>query len=360
MIDARRLLALDQMRGLVMILMTLDHESDAFNGGRIGNDSARRFVVGTSLDTAQFVTRWITHLCAPTFVFLAGAALALSVARRQAQGQRPIEIDRDIAIRGVLLIVLELAWMSWMWRLDVRPFHYRFELQVLYAIGGSMLCMIVLRRVATRWLVAGALVITASYEAVANHVPKTVPTLLLLWDGRIEGAGVVNYPLLPWLAIMMLGWAFGRHLPSPRRLALYGVLALVVFVAIRGINGYGNAGLYREDLSLVQWLHVAKYPPSIAFSALELGLMAFVLSLLLYANRAGPAFVLVLGQTALFFYLLHAHILEVTANLIGRHKTEQLGVTYLAAALTISLLVPLCYWYRRYKTAHPTSWVRFL
>lgn len=347
------------MRGLVMVLMTIDHASGAFNAGRLMTDSAARFKPGTSIDTAQFFTRWITHLCAPTFVFLAGAALALSVARRQAAGMAPSRIDRDIAIRGVLLVALELVWMSWIWRFGkVAPFHW-YLLQVLYAIGGSMLCMIALRRLSTRALLVTAIAILVGFEALARALPGGLGKGLLVWTWstpRLE----ISYPLVPWLAIMMLGWAFGRHPPSPRQLALCGLGALALFCIVRGLDGYGNALLYRDDSSLVQWLHVSKYPPSLAYTALELGLMALVLAALMQLDRPGPRWLVVLGQTALFFYVLHVHVLKLAAYALGRLRSEGLAATYLSAALAIVVLLPLCSAYRRYKSAHPETWVRFL
>src|SRR5215469_9883841 len=147
-IERSRLLPVDWLRGLVMVLMTVDHASASFNAGRLFGDSAKSWVPWTPLPAAQFFTRWVTHLCAPTFLFLAGYALFISVQRRKRRGVSEWEITRFIAARGLLIAVLDPVWMI---------FVHRFEpvLQVLYAIGISMMAMSVLRLLPAR--ICGAL-----------------------------------------------------------------------------------------------------------------------------------------------------------------------------------------------------------
>src|SRR5438034_841477 len=160
---AARLPALDWLRGIVMILMTVDHASGAFNAGRLMSDSAGMYHPGMPLPAAQFLTRWITHLCAPTFVFLAGTALALSVARRSAAGERPASIDRHIVTRGLFIAALDPLWMSlgfFAWRM--------FILQVLYAIGISLVCMAALRRLPRAALVLGGVALIVGVDALVG------------------------------------------------------------------------------------------------------------------------------------------------------------------------------------------------
>lgn len=371
---ASRLLPLDWMRGLVMVLMTVDHASGAFNAGRTIGDGAFLWKPGTPLPLDQFLTRWVTHLCAPTFVFLAGAALALSVERRRARGEPARALDRFIVTRGLIIAALDPIWMSWIW---MRP--GAVLLQVLYAIGLSLVCMAALRRLSTGWMVGIAAALVAGGEALAGLAlmagggAPTVPGALLLTGGRFPPL-LIAYPLLHWLAIMMLGWAFGRWLGAgsgrrPERwLAGAGAAALAAFAAVRGLNGYGNMRLLREDGSLAHWLHVSKYPPSLSFTALELGLMALALAALFAAaRRMGSAPrgrllepLAVFGQTALFFYVIHVHALELSSRALGMHKQAGLGATYAAAAVFLVAAYPLCVWYRRYKQAHPDGWARYL
>jgi uncharacterized membrane protein YeiB len=170
---------------------------------------------------------------------------------------------------------------------------------------------------------------------------------------------------------MLLGWWFGCRLAAnaeavtPRRAAAVALAALAVFGVVRGLNGYGNLLLAREDGSLVQWLHVSKYPPALSYATLELGIMGLVLAgFLAVSRRWGTVGWLeplrVLGQTALFFYLLHVHVLTFAARALGLAHRAGLGTTYVAALGTLVILYPLCRWYGPYKQAHPDGWPRYV
>jgi uncharacterized membrane protein len=365
-----RLVALDWMRGLVMVLMAIDHASVTFNAGRVADDSAGMYLAGSALPTAQFFTRFVTHLCAPTFVVLAGAAGALVEARRRALGSA-WAIDRDLLVRGLVLIALDAVWMTTLSGLTLL-------LQVLFALGAGMLLMIPLRRLpawgmvafGVGWFALGEWVTGWFWHPPAAPDPRWIATVLaVLLD---EGVAII-YPAIPWTAMMAIGWGLGRWLDReqaqgrgfPRRaLAWVGVALLVVFVLVRGHNGYGNLFLLREDDSLVQWLHVSKYPPSLAYACLELGLLALALSFLAWleprvgVRRDGP--LLVFGQTALFFYLLHFPLLGAAAMALGMFGAGGLGDTYLAAAAVLAVLYPVCRWYRGVKQRRPGSWLRFI
>jgi uncharacterized membrane protein len=366
---ASRIIALDWMRGLVMVLMTIDHASGAFNAGKLGGDSAARYQPGSPLPEAQFLTRWITHLCAPTFVFLAGAALSLSVEKRLRKGDQPGALDRFILTRGLLIAALDPLWMSWglaAWGVVV--------FQVLFPIGIGLVCMVPLRRLGERSLLGLSLGLMLGGEALTGLLVsaaggRPVPLALVL-SGGAHPPMFVAYPLLPWLAVMLLGFWFGRRLLAapegvPRGLALAGLGSLAVFAAVRGLNGYGNMRLLRDDGSLVQWLHVSKYPPSLTYLTLELGLMALCLAgwMTLARRRGEPAWtkpLLIFGQAAFFFYLLHVHLLKLAALSLGVHRQGGLAEAYAAALGALLVLYPLCAWYRRYKQAHPTGWTRYL
>ncbi|HVV16416.1 MAG TPA: heparan-alpha-glucosaminide N-acetyltransferase domain-containing protein [Polyangia bacterium] len=368
---ASRLPALDWMRGLVMVLMAVDHSSDAFNAGRLFTDSARMYQPGAALPAGQFLTRWITHICAPTFLFLAGTSLAFTVSRQVAAGDRPRDVDRYVLVRGLVIALFEL-WISF-----TVIGHGRFVLQVLYGIGTSYMLMAPLRRLPDRVAPILALAFIATSEllvrgASAAQLAESWPVCLLL-TGGIRGRIIVAYPTLHWLAILLLGWSWGRRLvtaPAARRTAARdalraGLVALAIFVGLRAANGYGNMLLLRQSSSLVQWLHVSKYPPSITYDALELGLMALILAALFgLAERRDAvspnSLLMVLGQTPMFFYLLHFPLLAGGSRLMGVNEKLGLGATYLGAAAVVTLLYPVCRWYRGYKAAHRTGWPRFI
>jgi uncharacterized membrane protein len=367
---ASRLPALDWMRGLVMVLMAIDHSSDAFNAGRLFTDSARMFQPGMPLPAAQFLTRWITHICAPTFVFLAGTSLAFTVSRQVAAGDRPRDIDRYVLVRGLVIALFEL-WISF-----TVIGHGRFVLQVLYGIGTSYMLMGPLRRLPDRVAPILALGFIATSElwvrgSSAAHLAASWPVSLLL-TGGFQGRIIVAYPTLHWLAILLLGWSWGRRLvtaPASRRTAARdaaraGLVGLAIFVVLRAANGYGNMLLLRDSWSLVQWLHVSKYPPSVTYDALELGLMGLILAALFrLAERPGinpNGLLMVLGQTPMFFYLLHFPLLVGASRVLGVNEKLGLGATYLGAATIVTLLYPVCRWYRGYKAAHRAGWPRFV
>jgi uncharacterized membrane protein len=369
-----RLPAIDLMRGIVMILMTIDHASHTFNKGRIFGDSVFQWKPGTQLPAGQFLTRWITHLCAPTFVLLAGTALALSTDARVKRGDRAADIDRHIATRGALLVALDAVWMSFVF---VGPGKVLF--QVLYAIGASFLCMVPLRRLSDRALLAVGLGLALLDEPLLGvlslgHLEQSLPAALVASGGYFaNGHFLVGYPLFPWLGMMCAGWVLGRKLlaltdaerstVATRILLAWGVGLLLLFAVVRGANSFGNMLLYRDDGSLVQWLHVSKYPPSIAYIGLELGIASLMLAALFAVTQRRPGFaspVQTLGKVALFYYLLHAHLMLLAGWLAGVIDRFDVASAYLGAAATVAALYPLCGVYRRYKVAHPGGWTRYV
>jgi uncharacterized membrane protein len=365
-----RLPAIDAMRGIVMVLMAMDHASHVFNAGRYVRDSFRWYPPGSEIPAAQFLTRWVTHLCAPTFLFLAGLVLALSVAKRQALGDPERGIDGDIIKRGIFILLLDPLWMSF-------GFGEGIVLQVLYAIGVSLCCMALLRRLGVRGLFAIGLGILFFGEGLVE---------LAVWAGSGQRSGLLGaflitggavtkdifvlYPVIPWLAYMILGWVCGKQmlgqgtLNPVRCFTMAGVISLIVFFMVRGFNQYGNMLLYRYDHSLLQWLHVSKYPPSLTFSALEMGLMFLILAFLFtwYRNRnasdANP--LQVFGRVPLFFYIIHVHLLAAAAWVLNLHRASGLIETYIATVVALLVLYPLCLWYGRFKQARPNSLLRYL
>lgn len=367
-LTAVRIRAIDWARGLVMMLMTVDHAGNVFDAAHLHGDSAARWVPGSPLPPGEFLTRWVTHLCAPTFVLLAGASLALSAQKRR---DRPGQAG-FIVSRGLLIAALDPLWMS----LGFAGYRV-LVFQVLYAIGMSMVCMAALRRLPTLALLGAAIGVQVLGELSMRWQPAGEPWhalwgFLFVGGPVFEGA-VCAYPLVPWLSIMMLGWVLGRWLLEPRprparagTLALVGAALLLVFGAVRGLDGYGNWGLHRDSLEVLQWLHVAKYPPSIAFTTLELGLALCLLAGFLAADdparpRRALSWLSLFGATAFFFYLLHVHLMA-GVQLVLRLDREHGGLakTWIAAGLTVAALAAPCWLYRRYKGAHPDGWTRYV
>jgi uncharacterized membrane protein len=359
-----RLLPFDWLRGLVMVLMTIDHASGVFNAGRLQADGLTYWHPGTALPLAQFLTRWVTHLCAPTFVFLAGFVLLLSVRGRTERGEPQGSVTAFVLMRGLIIAAFDPLWMRLVF---VRP-DGRIGLGVLYAIGMSFVVLAFLR-----WVPAGALGLVGvglailTEPAIAAIGQGAGPLGTLLLSGGPVGPFWVRYPVVPWLAIMMMGWGAAsvwHRAPErfSRRLALAGVVGLLLFVVLRGLNGFGNLALLREGHSVVQWLHVSKYPPSLTFDGLELGLSWLLLAAFLTWPLPPWADALLrpLGQSAFFFYLLHVHLLALIAVVLGMYKSEGLAATYLGASAVVAVLHPLCRMWRGYKVAHPRSLAQYI
>ena len=368
---SRRVASIDWMRGFVMVLMTIDHASMAFDAHHLDYDSALYANASTMpLPAAEFATRWMTHLCAPTFVFLMGTSLAISVERRVVKGVNAREIDKSMLIRGLIIALLDLTLVS------LGSGHWNFG--VLYAIGLSMICMIPLRRLPTwallvvsiGWMLLGEVVTGWLWTPPGNSSVLAALTVASYGGDLL----VIKYPVIPWLAISVLGWVFGRHLirfaaglstVSGRKvLWICGGVSLIVFAVVRGANGYGNMFLYRGDNSWQQWLHVSKYPPSLTYYSLELGILFLCLAFLrklelrIGVRENGPFYVF--GQTAMFFYIVHRLAFEVPATYFGLRDVDGLAATYGVSAVMLVLLYPACRWYRTVKAAHPRSILKYL
>ncbi|MCB9892171.1 MAG: DUF1624 domain-containing protein [Planctomycetes bacterium] len=379
-----------------MVLMTVDHASEFFNAGRFHGDSAYLVDPRTgiplwsdseALDLAQFFTRNITHLCAPTFLFLAGASVSMSMARRMQNGVGDSSFDRHLVARGLVLFGFEAL-------LSVLADQGVLILQVLWAIGVSLILAPLTRRMsaATQLVLGGGWILVS--EAITRRacpIGQPIGTLGELFLAPSLSAPITSlYPALHWFAIFVLGQAFGSYavaLPSSEEsrehrlsttLIRAGLLCLALFVVLRAIDGYGNMGLHRESSptrsaieNVVLWLHVSKYPPSITFVALELGVMALVLAALERLAQRGSTGrergistrnpILVFGQTALFYYILHFLVIGSTLVVSGSpYASRGLGTTFVVAALCWIVLYPTCLGYRALKRRYPQSVLRYL
>jgi uncharacterized membrane protein len=314
-----------------------------------------------ALAAAEFFLRWLAHLCPASFVFLMGASLALSVKRRVVRGADAQAIDKGILVRGLIIALFDLTLVSFG--------SGRWTFGVLMAIGVSMICMVPLRRLPTWGLLVTALGWIALGEIVTSWVwipPGNSSMLAAFTVANYSSPTIIfKYPVLPWLAITVLGWVFGRHLiryagwqstvSGKKVLWSSGAAGLLIFAVVRGNDGYGNMFLHRADNSWQQWLHVSRYPPSLTYYAMELGILFLCLALLrtieerIEVRENGVFFVF--GQAAMFFYLVHRLVFEIPATHFGLRGVDGLAATYGATILMLMCLYLTCRWYRTVKAA---------
>lgn len=356
-----RIAAIDQMRGLVMILMATDHAAHVFYAEHVVLDSSV-LPWQQSLPTIPFLHRWLSHMCAPIFVFLAGTSIALAASRSHRTGRR---FDLDLVLRGALLIGIDLTFISWIWG---SSFESPRVLQVLFAIGAGMIAMVALRRLpGPTTLILGILLAGASEALAALPVPEVMRMMFL--TGGFRDSFVALYPVLPWLAVMLLGHGFGRHLVAGRSangfLVPAAAIAFATWFAIKLLDGYGNMLMTGSHDGALRWLQTSKYPPSLAFLGLELGIGLGLLCALFSWRRTADdrGLLMVLGQTALFFYVLHIALLESAGSLLAslgyRPRGGLLGNS-IAVILVVLAAWPLGLAFRALRRRYPRSLLRLI
>lgn len=364
----QRLLPIDWTRGLVMILMAIDHASGGLNRGRVMPGSRNLTRGATSFPPDQFFLRWITHVCPVAFVFLAGCSISLLARQKAARGAARGEIDRFIASRGLVILLIDVVW------LNLYGGYRSFRLDVLTAIGSAMMVLALLRHLRRPALGVLALVLILTPELFGSGVMPAWAAHILYEGGPASSTWFIQYPLAPWTGVMALGFLWGERVLDPtydegtalgrvRDAALRTVVPLfVLFVVLRAANGFGNAGAPRLDGSLQQWLNVSKNPPSLAFLGLEFAFLGLFLAAFAWAQGRGAEFraLTVFGQTALFFYMLHFYVLGFAA--IATNTMGKLGIpgTLIGAALLVLAMYPLCRWYQGYKRRRDNWFTRYI
>lgn len=370
-----RLESVDLLRGLVMGLMALDHTRHYFSNNAIDPIDL------TQASASLFLTRWITHICAPVFVLLAGTGAFLSTTR----GRTTCELSRFLWTRGLWLVLLELTCLNWFgWRFEITLRAY--GVQVIWAIGCSMIVLAGLVWL-PRWAIAAfGLVMIVAHNALDRIRPEGFGFWPDLWRVLHTGGGFeivpgvhffAGYPLIPWVGVMAVGYAFGPVLlrdPGARRqwLLRVGIALTLLFIVVRATNLYGDpvpwAAQKNAWFTLFSFVNCTKYPVSLCFLLMTLGP-----SLLLLArfDRGTPGPLkplLVFGRVPLFFYLLHLpfiHGLALLANFV-RHGGSPppdagfglMGV-YLLSILIVALLYPVCRWFAEFKRTHHGVWLSY-
>lgn len=385
-----RIESIDVVRGLAMIIMALDHVRDFFHVAAFTDDPL-------NLDTTTpllYFTRWITHFCAPTFVFLSGASIYLQSLRKTKK-----ELGAFLIKRGLWLIAVEVAIISFSWTFD--PFYHFIPLQVIWAIGISMVIMGFAVYLPYKFILAIGLMIIFGHNLL--DIPEAVPGFKagFWWDLLHHGSWaqyaykpdhyvVILYPFLPWTGLMMLGYCTGiffsdRFSAAQRQniLMRLGLAIIALFVVLRFLNVYGDPFPWTTQKdgfsTFLSFMKVTKYPPSLLYLGMTIGPTLLLLASIEKVKNRFTGIAVIFGRTAFFYYIIHfyfIHILLAITFYAQGHTTQQalesmrnlpfmfslpgqgfgLAAVYGIWAFVIVALFPLCKWYDKYKTSHKEKW----
>ena len=390
---AYRMSSLDILRGLVIVVMALDHVRDYVMIGSVQDPTA-----DPATGPLLFATRWITHFCAPTFVFLAGTSAGL-MARRK----RPPELASFLLTRGLWLIVLEVFVISTASSFsptgiaDLGGRTY-VGLQVIWAIGASMVVLSGAQFLGRRACLAIGAAIVLGHNLLdpvwpaASITGTTGPLWAVLHARQLYEVGPVSvffsYPLLPWIGVMLVGYGAAGLFELPAklrdpRLLRIGMGLVIAFVLVRALNVYGDPHPWHfvpgnTAGSVMSFLSTTKYPPSLLYILMTLGPAAIACA---FAERLrGPVkdALLTLGRAPLAFYIAHLYLIHALTILLGmaqgfaaqqflthyRYFPKGFGVglagVYLIWIAVVVILYPFCRWVAAVKTRRQDWWLSYI
>ena len=394
-----RVRSLDVLRGLVMVIMALDHLRDYLY--RVDIHRANDFTMNpTNLKTTYpmlFFTRWITHFCAPVFVFLAGVSVYLMCQRRSRAS-----VSGFLIRRGLWLIFVELVIITFGWTFN--PFFNLFILQVIWAIGISMILLGGVVRLPYRVVLITGVVLVAAHNLLdqpalarllKGHVLADLAyysdfTIYRLWGRHFF---LIVYSFLPWTGIMFLGYGFGKLYENgvtekQRRAQLlrWGWGLILVFVLLRLINHYGDPEPWSVQprgtvYTILSFLNVTKYPPSLLYTCMTLGPAMLFLALVERVQNRFTGIMNIYGRVPMFYYIIHIYLIHVigiivffaqgfgakdivSPNVPFLFKPNGIGFgllnIYLLWMVVVLVMYPLCRRYNRYKSSHRSWWLSYL
>jgi len=390
---AGRLASLDIMRGLVMVIMAIDHTRDFFTNVPFAPENLKFTYY------SLFFTRWITHFCAPLFFFLAGTGAYFYGRRRTPQA-----LSHFLWTRGLWLIVLEFTVVGFSWTFLVNGGFFG----VIWALGASMVLMALVVRLPFRWIVVFSTVMIATHDLLDRVRPRQFGFFAWLWTLlHVRGVAMlpfgtpkfVLFQIVPWVGVMAAGYALGRlyELESSRRnriLVQLGMALTLVFILLRATNLYGNPPIGLGGVSQGDWhiqptvektvilfLDVEKYPPSLQFLLMTLGPSLLLLAWLERVTLPRWTSPLVtFGRVPLFFYVLHLYLIHLLAVAVAplfhqpvnwlfhgaffRGTPDDYGhglpFVYLMWAIVIVTLYFPCRWFAALKQRRKDWWLSYL
>ncbi len=389
-VKSHRIESIDLLRGFVMVLMLLDHVRDYFHFGNITANLNPLDPLESSVPV--YLTRWITHLCAPTFVALAGISIFLQLKKNR--NKSGYSLSTFLFTRGLWFIFLELTVVNFAWSFDP-SFQFSF-LQVIWAIGISMVCMSLLIHIPWKLAFGLGILITLLHNLTDAFEPEAINLTGIIWAFLHQGGKMVlggerllyvAYPFIPWLGIMLLGFGAGPLFLASvsvanraKTLKISGFTLLASFVVLRIFNQFGDPKPWKSAPgSRAFWFEffdVDKYPPSLLYALATLGIGCFLL--ILFEDYRSPfrrAF-LVFGRVPFFYYVTHLYLIHTLALLTffirgGTMKQINTSINFggippgydfgIAGVygfwlLSLLLLFPVCSWFEKVKAARKDSW----
>ncbi len=388
----QRVVSVDILRGAVMIIMALGHVRHFLHLPALTDEPTNL----TTTTPLLFFTRWISHYCAPTFVFLAGISIYLT-------GQNKPVGDHSAFImkRGLWLVFVELFVITF--GLCFNPLYNLFILQVIWATGWSMVVLGLLMRTSPKVILAAGLVLFFGHNLLDHASLPQQGIAALFWKILFTTQGDILhlsgshnvflvYAILPWTGILLLGYSLGPVFkkgfdPVRRRqiLNLAGITLLALFVLLRIINQYGDPapwGAQKNGLyTVMSFVNVTKYPVSLQYGCLTIGPVLLILSAIDNLRGKFAGFLAMFGRVAFFYYVLHFFIIHLIIMLLffaTGHTWQEamaadspflfrpydfgfnLGVVYVLWITVVALLYQPCKWFVQYKQTHQQWWLRYL
>ncbi len=388
----KRIESIDILRGVVVIIMALDHVRDYFHYDAFLYSPTDLAHTNAFL----FFTRFITHYCAPVFVFLAGVSAYLYGSKRSRR-----ELSFYLLTRGLWLVFAELFIITLGWTFN--PAYPLFNLQVIWAIGISMIVLSAIIYIKRIYILLSGILLIAGHNLLDNvHVPGN-GIANFLWSLLHEPADFVvgrfhifiHYPVLPWIGIMALGYYFGglyshnyNAAKRKKTFLLAGFAAIALFIILRYFNFYGDAAQWSVQknalFSILSFLNVSKYPPSFLYALITLGPAMIFLSVAEKPLNAVTKKIAVFGRVPFFYYILHLYLIHLFAMIAvmmsGYHWSVMilsnrvnrvvelkgygfnLVIVYFVWMALVLLLYPCCKWFDRYKKNNQSTknWLTYL
>jgi uncharacterized membrane protein len=346
----------DVFRGLLIAHMALDHASLMFNAGRYGEELAAA-AAPVPADIFQFLTRFTGVPVAPAFFFMAGFMVAITSIAREGRGLSHHEITRRLIVRGLVLVAVDALIMGL-----PRAAMGFYSFVVLSSIGVGIIILALVRHMPS-WILLTMAIAVLAFHPLLDVSALPLPLRAILYDPVRTGGFRSLYPVIPWCAIVVLGFVVGRDSVSRKQPAPFWMLlaggCLLLFSAIRLTGGYGNAYPYTSVSSLDFWFF-AKYPPDLAFLTWSFAATFLSLAALTMIPSKTPLLLRpfeVFGRVPFFFYVVHFYVLGVAAAIV-RTKLS-LFETYLVWLLLLLAMAWPCAWYYRKKRGRPNFVTRY-